>query len=121
MLWRVNFRSPVCEWYYMVSFKKDIYIYDFFKDILIHLPTDGEHLGKDVLRSSIKYTTQYWGQFIANGMRMVIGDLLYGHDKVLSSFTSAIVDGNVDKFLTAENGKINVAAANSIIDKVNKR
>ena len=51
----------------------------------------------------------------------MIGDLLYGHDKVLSSFTSAIVDGNVDKFLTAENGKINVVAANSIIDKVNKR
>lgn len=117
----LNFRSPVCEWYYMVSFRKDIYIYDFFKDILIHLPTDGEHLGKDVLRSSIKYTCQYWGQFIANGIRMVTGNLLYGHDKVLGSFVSAIIDGNVDKFLTAENGKINVVAANSIVEKVNKR
>lgn len=117
----LNFRSPVCEWYYMVSFKRDIYIYDFFKDILIHLPTDGEHLGKDVLRSSVKYTGQYWRQFIANGFRMVTGNLLYGHDKVLGSFTNAINGGDVDKFLTAENGRINVAAAAAIVNKVNKR
>ena len=117
----LNFHAPVCEWYYMVSFKKDIFIYDFFKDILIHLPTDGEHLGKDVLRNSNKYTWQYWKQFFMNGTKMVTGNLLYGHDKVIDSFIDAINGSPVDKFLTAENGRINVVAANDIIKKVNKR
>lgn len=116
----LNFQSPVCEWYYIVNFKKQIFIYDFFKDILIGLPTDNEHLAKDILLNSIRQTTQYWWQFIGNGFKMVGGNLLYGHDVVLGKFVSAVKDGEVDEFLTAENGRTNVAAIQDIIAKANR-
>jgi predicted dehydrogenase len=118
----LNFHAPICEWYYMVNFKKRILIYDFFKDILIDLPTDNEHLAADILKNSMSQTWQYWSQFISNGVRMVTGNLLYGHDIVLGSFVSA-VRGEIkpDASLTGESGRRNVKAINDIIAKANKR
>lgn len=118
----LNFRAPICEWYYIVNFKRKIFIYDFFKDILIELPTDKEHLAGDIMRNSLRYTWQYWSQFIANGFRMVSGNLLYGHDRVLRSFVRSV--GEVeepDSFLTADNGLKNVLSINEIVGKANKR
>ena len=117
----LNFHAPVCEWYYTVNFKKQILMYDFFKDILISLPTDNEHLGKDVLLNSVRYTWQYWTQFVGNGFKMITGNLLYGHDHVLRSFTQAVSDGRVDPSLTADNGRKNVISINEIISKANRR
>jgi scyllo-inositol 2-dehydrogenase (NADP+) len=113
----LDFHSPVCEWYYTVNFKKRIYIYDFFKDILITLPTDNEHLAADVLRNSLSYTWQYWSQFLMNGLRIAFGNLLYGHDVVLRSFARAIQGEPVDEALTAKNGQKNVASINEIVTK----
>lgn len=117
----LDFHSPVCEWYYMVNFKKTIFIYDFFKDILIELPTDNEHLAGDILRNSMKYTWQYWTQFIANGFRMITGNLLYGHDVVLRSFVKATQGEPVDNSLTAESGRVNVLSINEIVAKANSK
>jgi len=117
----LNFRSPVCEWHYIVSFKKKIFIYDFFKDILIELPTDNEHLAGDILKNSIRYTWQYWTQFMLNGIRMITGNLLYGHDVVLRSFVSASQGAQVDSNLTADNGLRNVISINEIISKANQK
>jgi len=117
----LDFHSPVCEWYYIVNFKKNICLYDFFKDILIVLPTDNEHLAADILRNSINYTWQYWSQFLMNGLRMVSGNLLYGHDVVLGSFVKAVQGGLVDSYLTASNGRKNVLSINEIIEKANVR
>jgi scyllo-inositol 2-dehydrogenase (NADP+) len=117
----LDFHSPVCEWYYIVNFKKQIFIYDFFKDILITLPTDNEHLAADVLKNSMRYTWQYWWQFITNGLRMATGNLLYGHDLVLRSFVQAIQGEKPDDQLTAENGRTNIVAINEIVAKANRR
>lgn len=117
----LSFHAPICEWYYIVNFKKRIYVYDFFKDILIDLPTDNEHLAKDILRNSIKYTWQYWVQFLGNGVKMITGNLLYGHDDVLRSFVNAVQGDQIDEYLTAENGTKNVIAINDIVNKANPR
>ncbi len=117
----LDFHSPVCEWYYIVNFNKHICIYDFFKDILITIPTDNEHLAADILRNSGKYTWQYWSQFIANGIKMYTGNLLYGHDVVLRSFVLASKGEAPDKHLTAENGLANVVAINDIVAAANRR
>lgn len=113
----LDFHSPVCEWHYVVNFKKRIYIYDFFKDILIMLPTDNEHLAKDVLRNSLSYTWQYWSQFLMNGLRMITGNLLYGHDVVLRSFVKAVQGEPEDGYLIAQNGRTNVMTINDIVVK----
>lgn len=117
----LNFHASVCEWYYIVNFEKHILIYDFFKDILIDLPTDNEHQAGDILRNSMRYTWQYWAQFVANGLRMVTGNLLYGHDIVLRSFVRAAQGCAADDWLLAKRGRRNVLAINDIIAKANKR
>jgi len=117
----LDFHSPVCEWYYIVNFKKRIFIYDFFKDILVSLPTDNEHLAGDILGNSLRYTWQYWWQFVTNGLRMFTGGLLYGHDVVLRSFVKATQGEPVDEYLTAAHGRKNVLAVNEIIAKANSR
>lgn len=117
----LNFHSPVCEWHYIVSFKKQIFIYDFFKDILISLPTDNEHRAKDILLNSIRHTWQYWTQFIGNGFKMVTGNLLYGHDVVLQRFIDTIGGSAPDPHLTAENGRKNTVSINDIVTKANQR
>jgi len=118
----LNFHAAICEWHYIVNFKKKIFIYDFFKDILIELPTDNEHLAGDILKNSIRHTWQYWTQFISNGFRMVTGNLLYGHDQVLHSFVEASRgEDSPNVNLTAENGLKNVVAINEIITKSNPR
>lgn len=117
----LNFRSPVCEWYYIVNFNKQIFVYDFFKDILVSLPTDNEHRASDILSSSIRYTFQYWYQFITNGVKMVTGNLLYGHDTVMRKYADAISNGNIDEFLDASNGRKNTVSINEIVTKANIR
>lgn len=117
----LDFHSPVCEWYYIVNFKKRIFIYDFFKDVLITLPTDNEHLAADVLKNSMRYSRQYWWRFVTNGLRMATGNLLYGHDVVLRSFVLATQGAKPDEHLTAENGRANVVAINDIVSKANRR
>ena len=117
----LNFHAPICEWHYIVNFKKRVFIYDFFKDILIDLPTDNEHLAKDILKNSLIYTWQYWTQFIGNGFKMITGNLLYGHDVVVRKFTDAILGGAHDVFLDGKSGADNVRAINDVVNRANKR
>lgn len=116
----LNFNTPICEWYYMVSFEKVIFIYDFFKDILIKINTDNEHLSKDILRNSLSYTFQYWWGFIKNGFKMISGNLWYGHDVVISHFIEAVQTGKIDKNIRAEKGRDTVISMNDIVKEVNK-
>lgn len=114
----MNFNSPICEWYYIVCFKKVIYIYDFFKDILVSLPTDSKHLSKDVLKNSLLFSIQYWTQFIKNGFKMITGNLLYGNDVVMKKFIEGIRTKKYDESISAESGKAIVIAMNQIVEKV---
>jgi predicted dehydrogenase len=116
----LNFNTPICEWYYIVSFDKVIFVYDFFKDILIKIKTDNEHMSGDILRNSFSYTFQYWWGFIKNGFKMVTGNLLYGHNVVLGNFINAIITGDKDNNIQAEMGRETVISMNEIVKKVNK-
>lgn len=120
----LNFESPICEWYFVVSGSDKIAFYDLFKDILIVLPTDNEHLAMDVLRNSWKASFQYWWGFIKNGLKMATGNLLYGHDVVLGKFLDAIATGTpVDPAIDASMGRSTVSDMNDVVEliKVSKR
>ena len=117
----LNFDSPVCEWYYVVSFKKHIIYYDLFKDIVIDLPTDGEHYAKEVLKNDLSRKHQYWGGFVKNGFRRIFGNLLYGHDVVLSEFIQTVLNRKPNKYLTGEYGLKTVQYMNEIVKKANKK
>ena len=117
----LNFNAPICEWLYIVNFKERILIYDLFKDILLNLKTDNEHYAKDILRNDIAKTWQYWIGFIKNGFKMVSGNLLYGHETVISKFIESVITRKQDESISAEFGAETVKAMIEICESVNKK
>lgn len=116
----LNFNTPICEWIYMVSFKDHIAYYDFFKDILIILPTDKEHQAKDIAKNSFLFTLQYWLQFINKGFSNIAGNLFYGHNVVVNKFINSIINGTKNKEISGEKGMSNVILMNEVIAKAKK-
>ncbi len=112
----INFDAPVCEWYLDIFTEKYFVSYDFFKDLLIEIKNDGLHLSKDVLRNSVKYTFAYWKGFIFNGFKMILGNLLYGHDVVIKHYIDAIMLGKVEDPISADQGENVIRAMNEIVN-----
>lgn len=112
----MNFNSPICEWGIILVGSDRIAIYDYFKDILIVLDNDGQHLAKNVLKTSASFSWQFWKGFVSNGFKMVTGNLLYGHDKCINNFVSAIVNGDrICRELSPELGLEVVHAMNEVV------
>ena len=114
----MNFNSPICEWYILLLCEKKVALYDFFKDILIVMDNDNQHLSKDVLRTSRQFFSRYWKGFICNGVKMILNKLLYGHDIAIDAFGKAIATGYSCSELSAELGLEVVSAMNDVVEKV---
>lgn len=115
----MNFNSPICEWGLLLIGSKKIAIYDYFKDILIVLDSDGEHYAKDVLRISLSFTLQFWRGFLKNGIKMLRGKLLYGHEECMKRFGEAIISGKICKELSGELGLEVIQAMNKVVELTN--
>lgn len=112
----LNFDSPICEWFFVVSGTKKIAFYDLFKDILVVLPSDNEHYAADILKNSLRSTVQYWLGFIQNGLLMITGNLLYGHEIVIKEFVGAIQENrDVDPAINGVSGGRTVRYMQDII------
>jgi predicted dehydrogenase len=117
----INFQSPICEWFFVVYGKNKIAIFDFFRDILVTIPNDGQHLAIDVISNSFNFTFQHWLGTVVNGLKMITGNLLYGQDRVMSLALDAI-----DKKLEAAEinemeGIKSITTLNQIIDFINHK
>ena len=112
----MNFNSPICEWFYILIGDEKIALYDYFKDILVVLDNDGEHLSKNVLKTSLSFVAQFWKGFIINGIKMLSGKLLYGQDVCVDKYLEAINNGKDICFeLSPLLGKQVVKAMNEVI------
>jgi len=99
-----NFEAPISEWHFIVYGTKAVGVIDLFRDILITIPNDGQHLAVDVLRSSLMLTGSHlWGVFTA-GLRMFRGKHLYGNETVVQQFLDAIEFESPLKGISAEDG-----------------
>lgn len=115
----MNFNSPVCEWGLILIGEKKIAIYDYFKDILIVLRNDKQHYAKDVLITSFTFFIQFWVGFIRNGLKMIRGKLLYGHDECIKKYALAIKGQESCFELSGELGREVVEAMNRVIKLCN--
>ena len=116
----MNFDSPISEWFFILLCDKKLAIYDYFKDILILINNDNQHLPKDVFRVSRQYFLSFWMGFIRNGINMIMGKLLYGHDLAINAFIESIITGVTNEKLSAELGMQVVRAMHDVINKVGK-
>ncbi len=113
----INFNSPICEWTLIISCEKKLVIYDFFRDIVVAIPNDQQHLAKNVITTSWSFTIQNWLGTVINGLKMLRGKLLYGHDVVLNHFLNNIESGNSIPDISAQLGRKNVITMNEIVEK----
>lgn len=102
----LNFESPICEWYFCVIGEKSMAVVDLFRDILIVLPNDGQHLGKEVMTTSILTTWQHWNGVVTNGFAYLIKKLFYGFTATHKNFYDAILNKKQSclKGMSAEDG-----------------
>ena len=114
----INFNSPVCEWLFIVSGERKLAVYDFFRDILIVLPADGQHYALDVFRTSARLTASHWAGFLRNGIKHAAGKLYYGVDEVIRKFVSSAATGVADEAIAAERGLAAVRAMNEVADLI---
>lgn len=98
--------------------EEKIAIYDYSKDILIILKNDNQHYAKDVLRTSASFFFQFWKGFLKNGLAMIRGKLLFGHDKCLEKYAKAILKKEKCFELSGELGEEVVRAMNQVIEYV---
>jgi len=112
----MNFNSPICEWGLLLICEKKIAIYDYFKDVLVVLNNDNQHMAKDVLKTSLGFTFKFWGGFIKNGLKMVSHNLLYGQDNCMNRYIKAIEEEFQCFELSPELGIEVVEAMNKIVE-----
>ena len=85
----MNFQAPLSEWHIALLGSRQAALIDVFRDILIVVPNDREHLGRDILRTSL---VAGWGHLVGtatSGLRVMAGRLDYGNDELFRRFFAA--------------------------------
>jgi predicted dehydrogenase len=107
----INFESPICEWGFTIIGSKQLAHVDMFRDILTVLPNDGQHLMKEVFKTSFKASWDHWLGFFKSGFKYIQHKLHYGVDITQAMFYDAVVNNDASKLvnMSGEDGlKVNV-------------
>lgn len=100
----MHFDAGISEWGVVLCGDRGTVLYDLFRDVAVRLPYDGEHNGKEVLRTSVLATARHWGGVVSNGLRMVRGNLHYGVNKVVSDAVAASGGAPLDERISIRSG-----------------
>lgn len=100
----VNFESPVSEWHFTVFGTRGVGIVDLFRDVLVTLPNDGQHLPFDVLRTSWAAAVTHVRGVLRSGFAFLRRRLFYGNDEVMRRFLDAISTGKPPEGISGEDG-----------------
>jgi scyllo-inositol 2-dehydrogenase (NADP+) len=87
----MSFESSVSEWQFIVVGDRATAAFDLFRDVLIVLPNDRQHRGREVLRSSAAVVGRHVAGVAASGTRLVRGRLHYGNDEVARRFVDGVL------------------------------
>lgn len=100
----MHFHAGISEWGVVICGDEGTMLYDLFRDIPIRLPHDGEHNGREVIRTSLAMTSQHWRGVVTNGVRMVRGKLHYGVDRVMANAVAAAGGAPLDERISLRSG-----------------
>lgn len=85
----MNFDAPLSEWHIGVFGTRRAAFVDVFRDILVVVPNDGTHLGRDILRTSASAGWSHVAGTLKSGVLLMAGRLSYGNDEVVRNFCLA--------------------------------
>lgn len=91
-----QYDAPVHEWSLCLMGERAMGIWDLFRDIYIHLPTDNGHSALDMLKTSAFAIAQHLFYHIPNGLAFLTGRLDYGNDHVIRRFEQSVRTGTPD-------------------------
>lgn len=115
----MGFRSSLSEWQLVVVGERSVAALDVFRDVLVVLPNDGTHRGREILRTSGALVGWHVAGVLGSGARLVTGRLGYGNDVVVSRFVDA-VEGRPERLehLRGEDGLDVVRCLEELLDRV---
>lgn len=114
-----NFEAPVSEWHFAVMGTKQMGVIDVFRDVLVRLPNDNQHLAMDVMRTSYAGIRTHLAGVFTSGLAMLRGKLLYGNDEVVRRFLDAIETGRSPGDTSAEDGLAVLKLQHEIVRRAN--
>jgi scyllo-inositol 2-dehydrogenase (NADP+) len=86
----MGFGASLSEWQLVVVGERAVAALDVFRDVLVVLPNDGSHRGREILRTSGALAGRHVAGVAASGARLVSRRLLYGNDEVVTRFVDAV-------------------------------
>jgi len=106
--------TPVSEWMLIVVGSEGVVAIDLFRDVALHLRSDGRHVPVDVLATSLRAVTQHLAGVFASGTLFMRRRLSYGHDRLIRQFIDAAL-GHGPLPVTTADGMAIVRMLNAII------
>ncbi|MEO8745555.1 MAG: Gfo/Idh/MocA family oxidoreductase [Candidatus Dormiibacterota bacterium] len=85
----MNFEAPVSEWHVTLLCSRGIAVLDIFRDVLVLIGNDHQHLGRNVLETSAHAIATHVGGVMRSGALNTLGRLAYGNDVVIARFVEA--------------------------------
>ena len=112
----MHFEAPVSEWHIVLLGTKCAVGIDLFRDLLVIVPNDNSHLGRDILRTSAAAGFGHLMGTLKSGLGTVTGRLTYGNDEVMRRFCLAC-QGEVEAIsgISASDGIAVVSMQHTVI------
>lgn len=105
--------APFSEWLFTLYCSRAVLVIDLFRDLLLVLPPETAHRGREVLAAAGWATARFWRGLVASGWRSLGGRLLFGHDCLVSAFIDAVFHGKPSPVAAADGWRV-VALAEQI-------
>jgi len=85
----MNFQAPLSEWHIGVLGTESAAFIDVFRDVLVVVPNDGSHLGRNILQTTLSASWSHIAGTVGSGVLLIAGRLSYGNDEVVRKFCLA--------------------------------
>jgi predicted dehydrogenase len=98
------FDAAISEWQLVLMGSRETLVADIFRDILVRLPPDHRHEGRDVLRTSAFAMGTHLLGTLTSGVRHASKTLDYGNSEVVRRFVAAVESGIEPEGISGRDG-----------------
>jgi scyllo-inositol 2-dehydrogenase (NADP+) len=109
------FDAAVSEWQLVLMGSRETLVADIFRDILVRLPPDHRHEGRDVLRTSAFAMGTHLLGTLSSGVLHASKRLDYGNSEVVRRFVAAVETGNEPQGISGHDGLAVIEAMASVL------
>ncbi len=114
----MNFEAPVSEWHLTVLGSRGLAIVDVFRDVLVRVPNDREHLARHIVTTTAGGVGSHLMGVAGSGIRLALGRLAYGNDVVMARFAEACKTRTAPVGISARDGLAVVRLQHAVLDRV---